>query len=103
MTVSVAKVLRVDVNLLLTEDRVIPTVMAKDLSDAEIKMIQLLRVGDASDQHYKHKILSTLLTAYNERLVSNKKLTDEETKRIPPIAEMYQIAHEDGVPLAIFV
>ena len=83
--------------------RVIPTVMAKDFSEAEIKMIQLLRVGDASDQDYKHKILSTLLTAYNERLVRNKKLTDEEIKKILPIAEMYQMAHEDGVPLAIFV
>lgn len=62
-------------------------------------MIQLLRVGDASDQDYKHKILSTLLTAYNERLVRNKKLTDEEIKRILPIAEMYQMAHE----FAIFV
>ena len=103
VAVAIAKVLEVDVDLLLMEDRVIPVVMAQDFSEAEIKMIQLLRVGDASDQAHKHKMLSTLLTAYNERLVRNKKLTDEEIMRFPPIAEMFRMAREDGVPLAMFV
>ena len=103
LALAISKVLDVDVDLLLSEYRMIyPYLKRRDLSEPEVELIKLVRVGNSVDQQYKRKMLVTLLNTYNEKLIKNRMLTPMEIMQIPYVAELFRMAQEDNLTLGEF-
>ena len=78
LALAISKTLCVDVDLLLSEYKVFPYLTRRDLSEPEVELIKLVRVGNSVDQQYKRKMLVTLMNTYNEKLIKNRMLTPME-------------------------
>lgn len=102
LALAISKTLCVDVDLLLSEYKVFPYLTRRDLSEPEVELIKLVRVGNSVDQQYKRKMLVTLMNTYNEKLIKNRMLTPMEIMQIPSVAELYRMAQEDNLTLGEF-